>query len=468
MDERIQKISERWFLVEPALFSIYCTHQLAPNPLMDCPIRCGQGMVEYNPNIMQSFNDAELEEALRSEMIRLFLKHPYERQPENSLPEALSFGSDMVIGQHYRFKTLNFISSDNFQLPAGECFEWYVDKLNEILRNSSQSPEKSEDESDDKTGSDNQDESEDENNDGGNGNNDEGNDGEGNSNNGENDNPDGGSGEGDQNGKGANDGDKKGGAGDTKVSADNNSQNEFGNGLGDKKNKNGLTQQDLKSARDHSALWEEDELKQQEINEIIASTTNWGSIPGNMVEKIKASLIVKLDYRKVLSSFHTSILSSHRHLTRMRPNRRSGFEQMGSIYELASKLLVAVDVSGSVTSKTLQAFYSVIARFFKYGIETIDTIQFDTKLRELETFKKASKEIKITGRGGTDFQPIFDYIREHRQYDGLIILTDGYAPAPKVNFPMRTKVLWICQGEEEYNKHKDWMKKTGKVCWIKF
>ncbi|MBO7481444.1 MAG: hypothetical protein J6T63_04960 [Bacteroidales bacterium] len=461
MDDRIQKISERWFLVEPALFSIYCTHQLSPNTLMDCPIRCGQGMVEYNPNIMRSFNDAELEEALRSEMIRLFLKHPYERQPENSLPEALSFGSDMVLGQHYKFKTLHFISADNFQLPAGECFEWYVDKLNEILRQSSITLEKSEDESEDKTDGGNPDESEDENNDGGNDNEGDGNDGNGNSDNRENDNTDGGSGEGDQNGEGANDGDNEASVGDD-------SQNEFGNGLGDSKGKNGFTQQDLKSARDHSALWEEDELKQQEINEIIASTTNWGSIPGNMVEQIKASLIVKLDYRKVLSSFHTSILSSHRHLTRMRPNRRSGFDQMGSIYELASNLLVAVDVSGSVTSKTLQAFYSVIARFFKYGIETIDTIQFDTKLKELETFKKASKEIKITGRGGTDFQPIFNYIREHRQYDGLIILTDGYAPAPQVNFPMRTKVLWICQGENEYNKHKDWMKKTGKVCWIKF
>ena len=453
MEERIRKISERWFLVEPALFSIYCTHQLATNVLMDCPIRCGQGMVEYNPNIMETFTDAELEEALRSEMIRLFLKHPYERQPENSLPEALSFGSDMVLGQHYKFKTLHFISADNFQLPAGECFEWYVDKLNELLRQSSATPEKSEDDSDDKTDGDNQDESEDDNNDGGNGNEGEGNDGDGNSDNGENDNSDGGSSEGDQNGEGADDGDHEASVGDD-------SQSEFGNGLDEKKDKNGFTKQDIKSARDHSALWEEDELKQQEINEIITSTTNWGSIPGDMVEQIKASLIVKLDYRKVLSSFHTSILSSHRHL--------SGFNQMGSIYELASKLLVGVDVSGSVTSKTLQAFYSVIARFFKYGIETIDTIQFDTTLKELETFKKASKEIKITGRGGTNFQPIFDYIREHRQYDGLIIFTDGYAPAPNVDFPMRTKVLWICQGEEEYNRHKEWMKKTGKSCWIKF
>lgn len=463
MEERIQKISEKWFLTEPALFSIYCTHQLVPNTQIDCPIRCGQGMLEYNPIRMRDFSDIELEEAFKSEMIRLFLKHPYERQPENSLPEALSFGSDMVLEQHYKFKTLHLLSSDNFQLPVGQCFEWYVDKLNEILRQMSGNPEKSEDEQEKNQ----QEEHEDEEpqnddasgNDSNSGEDDEGNDGNGDSE----DDDDETSGEGDSNGEGKNDDN------DTAGSPDENDGSDFGNGLGDaEQNKPGLTQDQLLSARDHSALWEEDDLKQQEINEIINSTTNWGTLPGNIVEAIKATLIVKLDYRKVLSSFHTSILSSHRHLTRMRPNRRSGFDQMGSIYELASNLLVAVDVSGSISSKTLCAFYSVIARFFKYGIETIDTIQFDTKLSEVETFKKASKEIKITGRGGTNFQPIFDYIHEHKKYDGLIILTDGYAPAPIIKFPLKTKVLWICQSETEYNEHKNWMKKTGKVCWMEF
>ena len=73
----------------------------------------------------------------------------------------------------------------------------------------------------------------------------------------------------------------------------------------------------------------------------------------------------------------------------MKPSRRFGFAQMGSRYDLASRLLVAVDVSGSISSARLAAFYSVIARFFKYGVETIDTVQFDVGLREVETFQKA-------------------------------------------------------------------------------
>ena len=175
-----------------------------------------------------------------------------------------------------------------------------------------------------------------------------------------------------------------------------------------------------------------------------------------------------MDYRKALSSFHTSILSSKRHLTRMRPNRRSGFAQMGSRYDLAARLLVAVDVSGSIDSKTLQAFYSVVARFFKYGVETIDVVQFDVGLREVVTFKKRPTKVEVCGRGGTSFQEVFDYLKDHRQYDGLLIFTDGYAPEPSADFALRTKVLWICRSEQEYSEHHEWMEKTGRACWIEF
>ena len=141
---------------------------------------------------------------------------------------------------------------------------------------------------------------------------------------------------------------------------------------------------------------------------------------------------------------------------------------MGSIYDLASKLLVAVDVSGSIDNRTLQAFYSVIARFFKYGMESIDVVQFDVGMREVSTFKKRQTQIDVEGRGGTEFQSLFDYIKDKRWYDGLIIFTDGYASEPIVDFRMRTKVLWVCRSESDYKRHVDWMKKTGKVCWIDF
>lgn len=215
-----------------------------------------------------------------------------------------------------------------------------------------------------------------------------------------------------------------------------------------------------------SELWEENEFECSHINEIIENTTSWGSLPGDLVEKIQASLKAQIDYRKVLSGFRASVISSRRNLTRMRPNRRTDFQNLGSVYKMRTNLLVAVDVSGSVDSKMLQKYYSVINRFFKYGIESIDTVQFDTKLGEVLPLKKACTEVKVTGRGGTDFQPVFDYFRTCKtHYDGIIFFTDGYADEPKIT-GRKPKVLWIFPDKqcEKYNAER--LQKWGRCCVI--
>jgi len=70
----------------------------------------------------------------------------------------------------------------------------------------------------------------------------------------------------------------------------------------------------------------------------------------------------------------------------------------------------------------------------------------------------------VTGRGGTYFQPVFDYVQNH-VYDGLIILTDGYAPVPSVG-NCKSKVLWVCESEQSYEQHKEWMRTIGRVCYL--
>lgn len=433
-NDLITKIAERWFLMEPALFRIYCGQDFSENRQMTCPVRCGKGKVEYNPDLITDFDFARMEESLRVEMIRLFLKHPYQRQPEGSLREALTLGSNWVIDQHYGLLYQGYSKAREYQLPNGECFEWYVGKLNVLLRQPSPPDKTDPNETGDSDKKSNQrsDEADD---------------------------PD--SGKEEENGHTPEDKQQK-------QEQEQNDKNTQKGGDGSQTQEGPTPQDQRQQLADQSELWEEDELRQEEINETIRNTTDWGSIPGNMIERIIASLQVKMDYRKALSAFHTSILSSKRRLTRMKPNRRSGFAQMGSRYDLASNILVAVDVSGSIDSRTLRAFYSAIARFFKYGVETIDVVQFDIGLREVTTFKKRPKNVEVRGRGGTEFQSVFDHLKTHIQYDGLIIFTDGYAPEPSVDFKMRTKVLWVCRSEEEYQRHQEWMRHTGKVCWMKF
>ena len=222
----------------------------------------------------------------------------------------------------------------------------------------------------------------------------------------------------------------------------------------------------MEEAAARSELWEEDEMRAQEINDLIDKMNSWGSIPGNVVQQIQASTKARIDYRKIMQGFRASVLSNKMRLTRMRPNRRTGFQQMGSVRRFDTKLLVAVDVSGSISDKTLSHFYSVINKFFKYGINEIDCVQFDCELGEVKPIRKASRTIQIFGRGGTSFQPVFDYLAEHNVYDGLIILTDGGAPHPKMDDSIKANILWVCEDEKSYDQCKDWMQLYGRVCWM--
>ena len=238
-------------------------------------------------------------------------------------------------------------------------------------------------------------------------------------------------------------------------------QEKSGSGDGDGDSPAGASGND--KHRDLAELWDEDDMTVQLINGIISTTKSWGSIPGNLAEILTSSLKAKINWRNVFAGFRASIISSKRKLTRMRPNRRTGFDNMGSVRRFDTKLLVAVDVSGSISTESLQYFYGVINSAFRYGFESIDVVQFDHGVRAVHNLKKVIKDIAILGRGGTSFQEPIDYAHENG-YDGLVMLTDGYAPEPVLPQGFKTGLLWVCENESCLQAHKSWMEKSGRTC----
>lgn len=374
--ETIQSIAENWFLCEPVFFDVLYRHQIVANEKMECPIRSGKGRVEYNPSLLKNYHQKTIEKKLGIEMIRILLKHPYERQPDGCRPEEQIAGSDMVIAPSYKIADL--IQPAMYNLPDGQNYEWYVKQLIQ------QRPEEKEDKNAD---------------------------GEG-------------------------------------TALKNDIPNNKDNG--------------------YTSLWEEDPMQMCEINEIILSSTNWGSVPGQMVEVIYQSTRGRVKYESILREFYASALSDNRRLTRSRPSRRFGFEQMGSFYKYMPKLIVALDCSGSVASENLGMYLHVLSQFFKYGIQGIDVITFDTIVnKEVTKLKKTKdKQIAIKGRGGTDFQPVVDYFCKHIDYDGMMIVTDGYAPVPQVPSFLKNKLLWIIDNKQCFESSRHRFSKTGRVCRI--
>ena len=414
--DRIKKIGERWFLTEPLLFAVFCSHEFLENDLLTVPMRTGNRKVEFAPEILERVSDAVLSEFLKVEMFRILLKHPYQRQPPFAVKSLLTRASNVTIADVYEVSrnVKAQMNGAELGLPSGLCFEEYYTLLKEMSV------------------------------------------------------PMGGA-------LGEHDSYSEGDAGEGCVG-------ELGECAADGKggeNNGGVsrdaqTKSNAQDVRDSqiSELWNEDEESCCDINgfiEVAEAGNKWGSISGKLQSIIKASLKVDMDYRKMLSLFKTSVISSKRRLTRMRPNRRFGFDAMGSRYELSTNLLIAVDVSGSVTDKSLSFFFSVINRLFKYGIEKLDVLQFDAKIQgEPEPLKKVCKTVKVMGRGGTSFQPAADYYCAHPEYDGLIYFSDGYAPPPKFNTKRPIDVLWVLCGKSAYDANSKWIKelKRNRVTYI--
>lgn len=113
-----------------------------------------------------------------------------------------------------------------------------------------------------------------------------------------------------------------------------------------------------------------------------------------------------------------------------------------------------IDTSGSMADDMITAAYSEV----KGAIDQFDGKLkgwlgfFDAAVIEPKQFETEDelRIIKPEGGGGTDFQIIFEYVRENMQDRlpaSIIILTDGYAPFPEENLTMGIPVLWLLNND---------------------
>ncbi len=216
-----------------------------------------------------------------------------------------------------------------------------------------------------------------------------------------------------------------------------------------------------------TGLWGEDVIQNQRIESYVVEAIqqkSWGTTPHDIVQQIEIEYKKNYpDCKRILKYLNAKIKQTNRVLTRTKPSRRFGFSQMGSIYKpRPSKLLVFIDSSGSIAPKLLKRFLLTIKSIFSRTIKEIDMFFFDTELKSKEPIKTKiynMHKIDVIGRGGTNFECIFEYIKKNQnKYDGILIFTDGYAPEVNLKYKLRTKLCWIIYDNEGVQP---WMKKIG-------
>ena len=172
-----------------------------------------------------------------------------------------------------------------------------------------------------------------------------------------------------------------------------------------------------------------------------------GTLPGTLVEWIDSLFELPVPVTDWKSYFKRFISSSDKVVTKKSRNKYNKRFPGNPALKIKHKknILVAIDTSGSVSSENLVEFLGQLLHIHKTGHE-VTVMECDAKITNIFKYK-GDKEIAITGRGGTDFQPAIDYFNQHIQtYNTLVFFTDGYAPAPT---PPKRPMLWVMTKDGE-------------------
>ena len=174
-----------------------------------------------------------------------------------------------------------------------------------------------------------------------------------------------------------------------------------------------------------------------------------GKLSGSMARLVDHLLQPQLPWRMLLARYMTSVARDD--FSFARPSRREGNAILPSLRSTQVELTVAIDTSGSISEEELEEFISEVDAIKGQMRARITLLACDDKLDArgpwtYEAWETFTLPEDIQGGGGTNFNPVFDYIRQRgREPDLLIYFTDaeGEFPVTEAYFD----VIWLVKGK---------------------
>lgn len=211
----------------------------------------------------------------------------------------------------------------------------------------------------------------------------------------------------------------------------------------------------------------------RENQKSIAQKMREGGIPiagtgmGNIIDRIDASLEPVVDWKDILEDLLKGLFDEESQRWDKKWIGDEIFKRVKRNWggESGQTLVLAVDTSGSVDQNMLTRFASEICEVVESvpKIKQIIILPFDDGVQEEIVLRGAeelrdfadNKSFEVTGRGGTDFQSVFDYCEnelEDEKINALIVYTDGgdsFIKYPPDNVTDEdNSVIWAITGSD--------------------
>jgi predicted metal-dependent peptidase len=205
---------------------------------------------------------------------------------------------------------------------------------------------------------------------------------------------------------------------------------------------------------------EERERVRQEVKQAIinaAQSAEAGQLPLGVERMIKQFTNPVMPWRELIQTNLTSAIRTD--YSWMRPSRRSWHMDAimpGMTPGEEIDVHVAIDMSGSISTKQAQAFLGEISGMMEsFDGYKVHVFCFDTEIYNPQDFTSENMDsvenYEPMGGGGTDFTAIFDYLKESgKEPKRLIVFTDGY-PCGSWGDPDFCDTTWIIHGDPNPN-----------------
>ena len=177
-----------------------------------------------------------------------------------------------------------------------------------------------------------------------------------------------------------------------------------------------------------------------------------GKMDGTMARLVDHLLQPRLPWRMLLARYMTA--AARNDYSYMHQSRRNQSDAiLPALRSSQVEVVVAVDTSGSIRDSEIAEFLAEVSALKGQMRARITLIPCDARIAEgapwiFEPWEELRLETTISGGGGTDFRPVFQWVEEQGlQPEVLIYFSDleGTFPELAPSYP----VLWLVKGKEK-------------------
>ena len=218
--------------------------------------------------------------------------------------------------------------------------------------------------------------------------------------------------------------------------------------------------QDLSSLGSNGQMPNSAQNKQKQVQAMsemasqVSAHKNRGTLPGSVKEAFEDMTKVKTNWYDALFDYLQARRDAEDTRSFMRPNRRHQARGMRLPTTRPDPAMGAIvfgfDTSGSMSEDDLRVSWGhahkaiemckperVIALFADAQVDRVVELEQGEQLEDFRAY----------GRGGTSFQPVFDWIEENLDLEDIgavIYLTDGFGDQDEFQPDCADKTVWVC------------------------